>query len=113
LDRGAQGLREELAKYIQKNAKLEISGDTIEEWVKWDSDASVDSYAQRMAVSGWGGGIEMAACARLKNVNVHVYQDRKGEFHRISRFDVPNSKPRTKTIHVLYRGGVHYDASKC
>lgn len=33
----------------------------------------------RMAVSGWGGGIEMAAFSRMKKVNVHVYERCGGE----------------------------------
>ena len=58
-----------------RNPKLEISGDTIEEWVNWDANTSVSSYARRMAVTGWGGGIEMAVCSILKKVNVHVSLD--------------------------------------
>ena len=30
-----------------------------------------------MARGGWGGGIEMAACAHLKRVNVWVYEANK------------------------------------
>lgn len=105
----ASSLRRELMHFIRRNAQLEIAGDTIEEWVKWDSRSSVNSYAQRMSVQGWGGGIEMAACSRLKNVNVHVYESRRSDqgFKRISCFDCPEAR---KTIHVLYQGGVHYDA---
>jgi len=89
---------------------MEIAGDTIEEWIRWDSSSTVADYARRMAMSGWGGGIEMAACSLLKNVNVHVYENARGagnEFKRISCFDCPNA---SKTIHVIYQGGVHYDA---
>ena len=66
-----------------------------------------------MARGGWGGGIEMAACAHLKRVNVWVYEANKkqgGGFERISCFDAPGRTPSTHTVHVLYRGGVHYDA---
>ena len=31
---------------------------------QWDSNISVAAYTRKMAVTGWGGGIEMAACAR-------------------------------------------------
>lgn len=103
-------LRKELAEFINRNANLEIAGDTIEEWVKWDSRSSVHSYASRMSVSGWGGGIEMAACSRLKNVNIHVYQAKGNGYHRISCFDAPSGNSNTKTIHVCYQGGMHYDA---
>merc|ERR1711920_1136444 len=103
------GLRRELADYIMRNPKQEISGDTLEEWIRWDSNDSVASYTRRMAMGGWGGGIEMAACSLLKRVNVHVYERRRGgQFERISCFDSP--APTKRTIHVLYQGGVHYDA---
>jgi hypothetical protein len=113
----ASGLRREIAGFVQSNPSLQIAGDTLEEWVRWDANASVAEYAKRMAMSGWGGGIEMAACSLLKNVNVHVYESlcrssrslgaEGSGFKRISCFDCPNA---TKTIHVLYQGGVHYDA---
>jgi len=102
-------LRRELADYISKNPKAEIAGDTLEEWVRWDTNASAATYARRMACRGWGGGIEMAVCSLLKKVNVHVYERRRsGGYERISCFDSP---VRTDaTIHILYQGGVHYDA---
>lgn len=97
-----------MAKFIGSNPKLDIAGDTIEEWVSWDSSLLVKDYAKRMAVSGWGGGLEMAACSLLKRVNVHVYERGSGGFKRISCFDCPEAAK--KTVHVLYQGGVHYDA---
>ena len=39
--------------------------------------STLTSYAARMARGGWGGGIEMAACAHLKRVNVWVYEANK------------------------------------
>lgn len=106
----ASTLRHELARFLKDNPKLEIAGDTLEEWVRWDSNNSVNEYARRQAVSGWGGGIEMACCSTLKHVNIHVYESMgrySAEFKRISCFDNPNAD---KTIHVLYQGGLHYDA---
>lgn len=108
----AQVLRREIAGFLEQNPSLQIAGDTLEEWVRWDSNSSVSDYARRIAVSGWGGGIEMACCSLLKNVNVHVYENSSSrpcgaEFKRISCFDSPNAM---RTIHVLYQGGVHYDA---
>lgn len=105
----ASKLRREIAQFVQQNPRLKISGDTLEEWVRWDANTSVSNYARRMAVGGWGGGIEMAACSLLKKVNVHVYERRRGgAYERISCFDSPEASKRT--VHVLYQGGVHYDA---
>jgi len=105
----AYSLRREIARFIEENPHLEISGDTLEEWIRWDANTSSTAYARRIAVSGWGGGIEMAACSRLKNVSVHVYEPCRsgGGYRRISCFDHPQAK---STVHVLYQGGVHYDA---
>mmetsp|Transcript_75086 Transcript_75086/g.195661 ORF Transcript_75086/g.195661 Transcript_75086/m.195661 type:complete len:352 (+) Transcript_75086:1-1056(+) len=64
----AGSLRKELASFIQRNPLVKISGDTLEEWVKWDARTSVSNYARRMSSGGWGGGIEMAACSLLKKV---------------------------------------------
>lgn len=43
-----------------------------------------------------------------RQVNVHVYEkERWGGYKRISCFDVDGAR---KTVHVLYCGGVHFDA---
>jgi hypothetical protein len=102
----ARSLRRDIASFVERNPTLNIADSPLADWVKWDSQSSVTTYARRMAISGWGGGIEMAACSRLKGVNVHVYERSVGGFKRISCFDVPHAE---KTLHVLYRGGVHYD----
>jgi len=86
---------------------MTISDTSIKDWVKYDSNESVSSYAQRMSGSTWGGGIEMAALTRLKGVNVHVYEKAPDGYRRISSFDLPNA---SKTISVLYQGRMHYDA---
>jgi hypothetical protein len=99
-----------LASFIEAHPKLEIAGDTIEEWVRWDANSSVSTYSKSMAVRGWGGGVEMACCSILKGVNVHVYEnDGHARYRRISCFDAPGSEKK-KTIHVLYQGRAHYDA---
>jgi hypothetical protein len=101
-------LRQEIAKFIEDRPELEIAGNTIEEWVRWDQHCSAQAYARRMAVSGWGGAIEMTCFSLMRGANVHVYESAGGEeFKRISCFNVRH--PR-KTVHVLYQGRCHYDA---
>jgi hypothetical protein len=108
LGRGAEDLRRKIAKFIECNSQLEIAGDTLEEWIRWDQNTSSVAYARRMAHSGWGGGIEMAAFSHLHKVNVHVYEhQRTGQFRRISCFNYPTAG---RTVHVLYRGRMHFDA---
>jgi hypothetical protein len=105
----ATALRHELANFIKKHPKLEIAGDTLEEWVNWDSNTSVNAYAQRMAAGrAWGGGIEIAACSLLRKANIHVYERKGNEIRRISCFDYPEKTRRL--VHILYQGGMHYDA---
>ncbi|CAE7780972.1 unnamed protein product [Symbiodinium sp. CCMP2592] len=112
-DTDARSLRRELAQFLRDRPSLEIAGDTLEEWVRWDSNSSVETYTSRQSMSGWGGGIEMACCSQLKNVNIHVYESvsRNGcDFKRISCFDAPKQDRFVRTVHVLYQGGLHYDA---
>lgn len=107
----AAQLRREIAQWVQQNASVTIAESPLRDWVKWDTGQSVQAYARRMMHSGhWGGGIEIAAAVRIKRVNIHVYEAsrrERGAFKRISRFNSPGAK---NTIHVLYTGGVHYDA---
>ena len=58
-------------------------------------------------MGGWGGGIEMAACSVMCQVNIHVYERKGMGYKRISCFNHPRA---TKTIHVLYGGRAHYDS---
>lgn len=103
----ASALRRSIAGFIGKNGAMMIADSPLSDWVKWESNSSCGSYARRMARGGWGGAIEMAACSRLKSINVHVYERSRGGFKRISCFNVSGA---SKTVHVLYGGRVHYDA---
>lgn len=103
----AKTLRKDVANYIAKHPDIEIADTPIKDWIKYDSSSSVRRYSMRMKGSSWGGGIELAAVAQMKNVNVHVYETCKEGYKRISSFDRPGSD---KTVSVLYRGRAHYDA---
>lgn len=105
----ASSLRNDICRYIEKHPDVKIADAPLKSWVKHDSGCdSVRRYASQMKSDGcWGGGIEMAALAKMKGVNVHVYEKCPKGFQRISAFDVPKAE---KTINVLYRGRTHYDA---
>ena len=64
----ASNLRRAIGSFIAGNPDLEICETPMKDWVKWDSNASVSVYARRISRAGWGGGIEMAACSRMKKV---------------------------------------------
>jgi len=102
-----RSLRYVLADWVTKNKDVKIADTKVKEWVKWDSNSSVDTYTKRMRNSAWGGGVEMAACSRHFNVSIHVYERQSGGYKRISCFDSP--KPKS-VVNVLYCGGIHYDA---
>ena len=99
----ARSLRAEIMSFIRANPTLEISDTPLKDWVKWDTGSSVTSYTAKMAMGGWGGGIEMAAAARLKRVNVEVYETCAAGFKRISVFDAPsargNVRRRPRALH--------------
>lgn len=103
----AASLRKDICGFIAKNPEMTIADTAIKDWIRWDTNDSVQAYAARMAEGTWGGGIEMAALTRMKKVNVHVYEKCREGYRRISAFEFPGAK---KTVNVLYQGRMHYDA---
>eukprot|EP00656_Telonema_subtile_P000248 TRINITY_DN10129_c0_g1_i1.p1 TRINITY_DN10129_c0_g1~~TRINITY_DN10129_c0_g1_i1.p1 ORF type:complete len:214 (-),score=34.89 TRINITY_DN10129_c0_g1_i1:308-949(-) len=104
-----EALRKAVSEYIMSNPDLEIAGDPMRDWVLWDSGVSLEVYCRKMSVSGWGGGIEMAAFSRMRKVNVHVYERSSGirdNYHRVSAFEVSGAR---STVRVLYQGRAHFD----
>jgi len=99
--------RRKICEFMTANPDIEVGENTLEEWVKYENGSSVRAYVRSMEGSSWGGGIEMAAFAKMNNVNVHVYESHKGAYKRISAFE---SSGGSKTISVLYQGRAHYDA---
>ena len=59
-------------QFIRKHPDLEIAGDPLRDWIRWDALVSVQKYADKMrqARGAGGGGIEMAAFSELKGCNV-------------------------------------------
>ena len=107
----APALRKDIATYVMNHSDAPIAGTPLKDWVLWDSGLSPKDYGLRMGTGNhWGGAIELAVCARLKRVTVHVYEQVRGQFVRISTFE--SSSPPEDTIHLLYGGRVHYDALK-
>lgn len=103
----AKTLRRDICGFIAKHPDETIAGTALKDWIYYDSGGTVESYAQRMSQGTWGGGIEMAALTKMRNVNVHVYEKFDGGYRRISAFESPGAQ---KTVSVLYQGRMHYDA---
>jgi len=105
----AAELRRDLADFLRDHPTLPISGDTLDEWVRWDQQCTLPVYARRQRVSGWGGGIEMACFAQKYDVHVHVYKKVPNiGYKRLSIFHAPSTN--APKIDVIYQGDVHYDA---
>merc|ERR1711924_416011 len=101
-------LRADIADYIAANPDVEVASNPIKDWVLWDAGTDVASYAKTMRTgSRWGGAIEIAVCASLKRVSVHIYEKVSGGFARISTFE-GGAEAKSKIVNVVYGGRVHY-----
>mmetsp|Transcript_5031 Transcript_5031/g.14052 ORF Transcript_5031/g.14052 Transcript_5031/m.14052 type:complete len:728 (+) Transcript_5031:83-2266(+) len=108
----AAQLRAEIADFIARSPDAEVAGNPIRDWVLWDSGMDAESYARSMrSGSRWGGAVELAVCAKVRNVAVDVYErGAGGTFTRISSFEA--ERGGDGRVHLLYGGRVHYDALK-
>jgi len=103
----AASLRKDICEFMEKNPSLEIAGTSLADWIQMLAGAQVAQYARKMAKgSQWGGAPEIASCAHMAKVNIHVYERRSAGFELTVPFDVGSAR----TVTVLYVGGVHYDA---
>ena len=103
-------MRSQICSFIKQHPNFKINATPLSDWIKWDSGSSCGEYARRMSRGSWGGGIEMAVCSHIFDVNVHVYEKSSFGFRRISAFDHPDAAASKKIVRVIYQGGVHYDA---
>jgi len=102
----AEELRAQIADYIAANPEAVVGGNPLKDWVLWDSGLDVQAYARTMRTgSRWGGALELAVCAQVRQASVHVYEARAGGFARISTFGTGR-----RAVNVNYGGRVHYDA---
>lgn len=101
-------LRKDICEFMEKNPSLQIAGTSLAEWIQMLGGGPVAQYARKMAKPGsqWGGAPEIASCAHMVKVNIHVYERRPAGFELTVPFDVGGAR----TVTVLYVGGVHYDA---
>ena len=102
-------LRRELASFLLAHSEMSHNGNTLRQWVEWETPGlPLEDYVERIAQSGWGGGVELACCALSRGVNVHVYHPLPGDrYERVSCFDVDGA---SHTVHMLFVGRMHYDS---
>ena len=111
----AQDLRHRLLDYLERHPFDTLAGDTLEEWVRWDTGSTVAAYVARMrGGTAWGGGVEIAICTLLfPSAQINVYEPVREfpstrMFWMVAQFgslDAPQF-----VIHLLYRGRAHYDS---
>jgi hypothetical protein len=120
----ASALRKQLSDYMAAQPTMELADSPLSDWILWDSGLEVAEYAARMRSGpAWGGAIEMAVCARLKGVDVCVYErgDEPGALRCITRFRAQQegtpqaggaapAEDGERVVRLLYGGRVHYDA---
>lgn len=109
----AAQLRAEIADFIAENPQVEVAGNPIRDWVLWDSGLDTASYARSMRTgSRWGGAVELAVCAKVRRVDVDVYERAaRGGFVRISNFQgASGAGTMPQQVNLVYGGRVHYDA---
>ena len=87
---------------------LEIGGNSLEAWVLMERKMPLRTYAQRMAMQGWGGAVEIAAYAHLTERQVHVLERIScGDDYRcIAQFGCARADT---TIFLQYEGRSHYN----
>ena len=85
-----------------------------------EKGATIQEYVRAIRGGGWGGSVELAACARWWGM--HVWVSAAGEggvgFERVAAFEAPESMAGgssmesrlERTAHVLFRNADHYDA---
>lgn len=106
----AERLRQEIAAFIGQRPSLLIANTTIKEWVRLTAGTTPLAYTKELEKeSTWGGALEMAVAAQIRNVHIDVYERCEDKYKRITRFSNPSA---TRAVNVVYRTKPcrHYDA---
>lgn len=119
-------MRRELAEWLLQLKDSEVSDITWEKFVffvadnqydidnvdniafeRWRRSGGFEKYVRNLrTTSQWGRDIEIIAAGLLYEVNIFVYVLNNLEAGPIKAIEVPNAR----TLSLLYRGGVHYEA---
>lgn len=103
-------LRKQVAEVIEDEPSLKIANTSVGEWVTMSTGKSHTSHARELYRGDiWGGALELAVAAKIRGVNIHVFEQSAGGFHCITAFNEPTAR---HTVNVVYRTEPcrHYDA---
>jgi hypothetical protein len=82
----------------------------LADWVLWDAGTGVAPHARLMRESSaWSSAVELAPCAYVCGVEVHVHEPNGRSFMRIARFRPEGTDHRRKVVRIVYGGRCHYD----
>ena len=104
----AAGMRIALARHVMEHSQLEMGGNNLAEWVAMERKMPLRAYAQRMAIRGWGGAVEIAAFAHLAQRQVHIFERTRvsHEYKCIAQF---GDARRDNIVYLHYEGRSHYN----
>jgi hypothetical protein len=100
-------LNEELMSFIENNSHIEFNGTALSVWLAADSGLTPQAYARKHRRPGaWGGGIEMAVCAHVKQRKVRVWERCDGGHRLLASFGEGDDNT---AINLVYVSTMHFD----
>ena len=108
-------------EYISQHPGTTVAGIPLAQWVHEASGTGVEDYVRRMSVQGWGGGVELAAFARMRHCRVRVFQrgeESDGDGYTLSHGTAikviadfgSHEHSGVRTIDLIFEGGTHYNS---
>ena len=95
-----------------RGVPVPINGKSLDAWLELEHGVgvSMEQYARRQALCGWGGSLEILAYVLSYDVAVWVWVPcGDGTFRRTTCFDLPAGMAPAGRIDLCYSGGTHYD----
>eukprot|EP00971_Amphidinium_carterae_P218547 4337953-Amphidinium_carterae.2 len=105
-------IRDELTAFAASNSQCVIAGAPLSDWKVWEADDHNISNPSDAASRNWGGAVEMALCAMLKQVDIRVFEKRASNsgavFECVATFHA-DTLPCSRVVSLLYTGRQHFD----
>ena len=102
-------IRDIVSKYILKNYKKKLNGLSLEEWIKMETDMTVEGYSRYILKNGeWGGNMELYVCSQVFKINLFILKKNLNKYKIISSYVFDND---AKNVFLVYNG-VHYNYLK-
>ena len=105
----ARALRQQLARYLER-PKRRVSGALAQEWIAWETGLGLEQYCNELRMDRWGSGLELAAFAQQRGIEVHVFkfEPATDRFRRVALFASPNKRSRY-ALCLEYQDNNHYN----